>query len=72
MSVFELATSKVGGFFRDAPTPEPTSRVLRALMERSGLTLPMIWAALPLARCESWKNVSDDGDDDCLYRDLRG
>jgi hypothetical protein len=26
---------------RDAPTPAPTSRVLRALMERSGLTLPM-------------------------------
>lgn len=39
----------------NGPTVVPTSRELRALMERSGLTLPMKRAALPLVRCASYK-----------------
>jgi hypothetical protein len=43
-----------GGGLDDSPTPVPRSIELRALMERSGLTLPMIWTPLPAVRWASW------------------
>lgn len=37
-----------------SPTAVPKSRELSTLIERSGLTLPMIWTPLPAERCASW------------------
>ncbi len=37
----------------DSPTPVPRSMELRTLIERSGLTLPMIWTPLPAERWAS-------------------
>jgi hypothetical protein len=43
----------IGGL-DDSPTPVPRSIELSTLMERSGLTLPMIWTPLPAERWASW------------------
>ena len=47
---------RMGGL-DDSPTPVPRSIELSALIERSGLTLPMIWTPLPAVRWASWEVV---------------
>lgn len=37
----------------DSPTSTPRSCALRTLIDKSGITLPTIWAALPPTRCAS-------------------